>query len=264
MKQLIYIVLVFLLPLVSCGKSPEPAARVTERTPAITGTVAYRERMALSPEAVVEIRLLDVSRQDVPAETLAIQRIVKPGQVPISFELIYDPTKIDPRMSYALQAKIFDRGRLMYINDSRVSVLTRGAGHRADMMLVRVEALNTGPEGNAPAAAALQDTYWKLVELDGQPVTTREGMREAHIVLDATGTRAHGHAGCNDFFGTYESGDGTLTFSHMGSTMKACLEEMDTERAFLNALQSATRYDLRGQTLELYNGEQLLARFEAV
>ena len=37
----------------------------------VTGTVAYRERMALPSDAVVEVRLSDVSRQDVAAPLIA-------------------------------------------------------------------------------------------------------------------------------------------------------------------------------------------------
>jgi putative lipoprotein len=58
----------------------------------VTGTVAYRERMALPTDAVVEVRLSHVSRQDVAAPVVA-ETTVRPAgrQVPIPFELRYDP-----------------------------------------------------------------------------------------------------------------------------------------------------------------------------
>ena len=40
----------------------------------VSGTVNYRERMALPPDAVVEVQLLDVSRQDAPATIVEIGR----------------------------------------------------------------------------------------------------------------------------------------------------------------------------------------------
>ena len=112
--------------------------------------------------------------------------------------------------------------------------------------------------------AELQNTYWKLVELDGRPVVTPEGMREAHIVLGTEGSNARGHAGCNNFFGTFEVAGDKLTFSALGSTMMGCPEGMDTERAFLQALGETNRYEISGQFLTLYADDRPLARLEAV
>lgn len=51
--------------------APTPASRAT-----VTGTVTYRERIALPPGATVTVRLQDVSRADAPAEVLAEEMIV--------------------------------------------------------------------------------------------------------------------------------------------------------------------------------------------
>jgi copper homeostasis protein (lipoprotein) len=112
--------------------------------------------------------------------------------------------------------------------------------------------------------AELQNTYWKLLELDGQPVVTPEGMREANLILTSDGSRAHGHAGCNNFFGTFLLADDTLSFSALGSTMMACPEGMDSEQAFLNVLGETTRYEISGQFLTLFADDHPLARLEAV
>jgi copper homeostasis protein (lipoprotein) len=112
--------------------------------------------------------------------------------------------------------------------------------------------------------AELLNTYWKLVELGDKKVTTREGRREAHLILSAAEGRAHGNAGCNNYFGQYRLDGEELGFSAMGSTMMACPDGMDTERAFLDALGKADRFAIKGQFLELYHGEERLARFEAV
>ena len=57
--------------------------------------------------------MVDISKQDVPAETIAEQTITDPGQVPIPFELWYDPAKIDSRITYAVQARIERGGKLL-------------------------------------------------------------------------------------------------------------------------------------------------------
>jgi uncharacterized lipoprotein YbaY/heat shock protein HslJ len=350
---------VLTLLMAACGQGNVPVADASGESPGsepekarITGSVAYRERIALSPEAVLEISLEDVSRADAMAKVIARQEIADPGQVPIRFELEYAPGDIDERMVYSIRARISDGGRLMFINDTITPVLTRGAGSQVEMMLVRVKApeprpagmklqgmfrymadaavfrdcrtdktypvsmegayielerayLNSGiepgseifvdlegrllerppMEGNhnkvnlivdifnniddektcAPSVhAELVGTYWKLAEIAGNPVTTPEGMKEAHIILAAADSRAHGNAGCNNFFGQFHTVDDNLEFSAMGSTMMACPAGMDTERAFLDALSSTTRYRISGLFMELYAEDKLLARLEAV
>ena len=81
----------------------------------VSGTVTYRQRIALSPTAVVEVKLLDVSRADGQAITIAEQRIQPEGrQVPIAFELRYDPSRIQQRRRYIIQARILEDGRLRF------------------------------------------------------------------------------------------------------------------------------------------------------
>lgn len=362
----------FLLALIAClpAACQQQGPGVGKALPLdafISGTITYRERIALSPQAVVEISLQDVSRADAPAKIIANRRITNPGQVPIHFEIRYRPEDIDERMTYAIQARILEGGRLMFINDTHTPVLTRGADNRVEMMLVRVPeqaktaagvASDTTEDAGDPAPgmaiegmfrymadaaifrdcrsgkefpvamesayidleraylesrgepgsevmvrlsgrylerpamegdqkevhlivdeveeilpgescapdlhASLTDTYWKLLELEGESISTPEGMREAHVILASAESRAHGFAGCNNFFGGYQTEGETLTFSAMGATMMACPEGMDTEQAFLNALGETTRFTISGQFLQLYANDLLLARFEAV
>jgi len=112
--------------------------------------------------------------------------------------------------------------------------------------------------------ASLLDTYWKLLELQGDPVVTPESMREAHLILASSDSRAHGFSGCNNFFGGYKSDGDSLSFSAMGATMMACAEGMETEQGFLKTLSETTRATISGQFMELYADDLLLARFEAV
>ncbi|WP_283419862.1 YbaY family lipoprotein [Sphingopyxis sp. Geo48] len=95
-----------------------------ERTLAVTGSIAYRERIALPPTARIEVRLDDVSRADAPATNMATQSFASEGkQVPFAFTLTVDRADIDPRHSYAVSARITDAdGKLMFITDTRNSV----------------------------------------------------------------------------------------------------------------------------------------------
>ena len=106
--------------------TPLPPAPTAEARPAasLAGTVTYRQRMALTPEAEVQVELRDVSRQDTDAPLIAKRIIARPGQVPIAFTLDYDPSLIAPGRTYAVSARITDRGQLQFVTETRVTVLS--------------------------------------------------------------------------------------------------------------------------------------------
>jgi len=104
----------------------------------VTGSVTYRERIALPPGATVTVRLQDVSRADAPAEVLAEQVIVPTTQVPIPFALTYDPARIDPRHRYSVGARIEVDGRLWVVSDTHNGVLTQGGPTEVEVVVRRV------------------------------------------------------------------------------------------------------------------------------
>ena len=130
----------------ACQGGSTPANATVEvapgRTPnaSVTGSVTYRERLALSPEATLIVELRDVSYADASAMLIARQTIPNPGQVPISFKVEYNRDDIDPRNSYAISARIVESdGRLAFTNDTAYEVITGGKPDRVDMLLVLVE-----------------------------------------------------------------------------------------------------------------------------
>ena len=124
------------------GYSSGEHAAATDR---VTGTITYRERMALGPDATVEVELRDVSLQDAPSVTVAKVTITSPGQVPISFEIEYDASSIDDRATYAVRATINDRGQMLFTNTTAYDVITRGNPTHVDMVLERVDAVSPTP-----------------------------------------------------------------------------------------------------------------------
>jgi len=91
----------------------------------VMGTVAYDQKIALPPDAVLNIQLQDVSLADAPAKVISEQVFSDLGQVPIPFELAYDVPEIDTRNTYALMARIEDSGgNLLFINTSVYNVIT--------------------------------------------------------------------------------------------------------------------------------------------
>jgi putative lipoprotein len=90
--------------------------------------VAYRQRIALPPDAVVQVQLQDTSRADAPAVVLGEQVIEPMGrQVPIPFSIVYDPAAINPRGRYTVRARIESAaGDLIWTSTQAYPVITGG------------------------------------------------------------------------------------------------------------------------------------------
>lgn len=133
------------------------ASGVSAQDTRVTGTVSYRERIALPAQAVINVQLQDVSRADAPATVLAEQTINAEGkQVPFAFDLPYDSTKIDERYTYAVRAQISVDGQLWFTTTERYPVITQGNPTNVDLVLQRVDSSNppTDPD-SLPATGSI-------------------------------------------------------------------------------------------------------------
>ncbi|GGI20818.1 YbaY family lipoprotein [Oxalicibacterium faecigallinarum] len=89
----------------------------------LTGSVTYRERIALPPDAKVIVSLEDTTRKDRSAEFVAQQVLEPKGQVPVAFNLRYIPSAIDLKHRYAINAAIIDGAdQLLWSTDESVPV----------------------------------------------------------------------------------------------------------------------------------------------
>jgi heat shock protein HslJ len=115
----------------------------------------------------------------------------------------------------------------------------------------------------APAGAPLEGTTWRLAEIGGRPVAgTADSARPSlHLVRDTR--KVQGSAGCNRMMGSYELSGASLKFGPLMATKMAC-PSMETEQAFLAALDSTIRYEINGSSLTLYGPNGALARLEKV
>lgn len=113
---------------------------------------------------------------------------------------------------------------------------------------------------------SLTNTYWKLLTIAGQPATTQQNFREAHLVLHQEGSRLAGATGCNTLTGRYYTDNERLTFKQIATTKVACSSsQAATEQAFLTALKKVQQWHVKGSALVLTGTHnQALASFEAV
>jgi copper homeostasis protein (lipoprotein) len=119
---------------------------------------------------------------------------------------------------------------------------------------------------DAPATAALLNTRWRLVEVDGQPVTLAAGEREPFLQLSGEGNRVRGFGGCNVLSGRFEQGSDGFQFKALVSTRPACAGAAGAQEAsYLAALQATASRQIVGDALQLRDAHgRLRLRFEAL
>lgn len=121
----------------SSGEATEtPTAEATT----LSGSLSYRERMALPEEGVIIVQLLDVSLADAPAEILAEKHLTPEGQVPVDFRLAYDPAEVQTNHRYALRGEIRDaQGELLWTTTEHHGVdLSVASPEVPELILTRV------------------------------------------------------------------------------------------------------------------------------
>lgn len=204
----------------------------------VSGTISNVKPAEMPEHSVLDVRLVDISRQDVAAEVLSSKRY-KVEALPAEFALEYDDALIDDRMSYAIQAQILNEGVLLFTNTSVVPVLTRGASDTVDVEVF-------------PILNDLSAGKWQAYEMQGEVL---KGPRLPEIEFAGEG-RFGATGGCNRFMGSVEVepqllAGGKVSFpSEMAGTLMACPPDLDTqERAFLKTLAGIVSFDRAGEEL---------------
>ena len=221
--------------------------------PRVRGTVSYRDRSALPPDAEVYVWIMDASPGMMTQVILAEATVKTNGrQVPIPFGLSFDASRVVPSHPYAVKAVIRSNGQTLYESPREPRIVTLTGPVSVDLIVSRVQS-------EAPAPASLEGTSWRLEDLGGAGVIDNV---EATLEFLAGGKVA-GKGSCNRFFGTSTMNGASLTMSQMGSTRMACAPALnDQESKYLAALGNAQRYQLQGSTLLItYGGSDKPLRF---
>jgi putative lipoprotein len=139
LRSIVFVLLALIVLIAGCASTPDQSPPPANQ-PTITGTVSYRERIALPPQAVLFVQLVDVT-PDQPPLILIERRIDDPGQPPIEFELPYDPARIEPTHDYEIMARIEVEGDIIFLAPGSDPVLTQGGG---DMVGVTAQMIRRG------------------------------------------------------------------------------------------------------------------------
>lgn len=106
---------------------------------AVTGQLTMTAKIALSTNAVAVVVLVDQTASADGGSIIGLQRINRPGNVPIPFSLPYDASTIQPTHAYALFASLQD-GAKVWQNLTAVPVITGGPTSNVQLPLQVVAA----------------------------------------------------------------------------------------------------------------------------
>ena len=117
------------------------------------------------------------------------------------------------------------------------------------------------------AKVGITEKTWVLIELNGNPISNDSSSQKIpQIVFRSAENKFNGNTGCNSMAGTYDLKEGNrILLTGIISTKMACMNNMEIEGQFLNALEQADNYTLTGDTLILNKARMApLARFKRI
>lgn len=162
------------------GKLVSMPLQLDPKQEAITGTITYRDRSTLPRDAVATVELREVLRSDLRPVTIARQTISPAPRAPIPFSMEYDPTEIDSRRTYVIDANITAGGRQIYAMRQSAPILN---GRPTTNVTLLVESTTAGG-GPAPVSRdqqLAQITQWFREYLRREPRDQELYVWEAHL-----------------------------------------------------------------------------------
>jgi putative lipoprotein len=121
------------MPASSADRSREPIPG----TPALSGTVSCRERVALPSMATLRVELVDASAREARSALVGEESYwITRGKFPMDFRIAYDPARIDPGHVYIVRARVMDGDKVLLTSTVPYPVLTRGAPRTIDIVVV--------------------------------------------------------------------------------------------------------------------------------
>ncbi|HET7844871.1 MAG TPA: YbaY family lipoprotein [Xanthomonadales bacterium] len=182
--------------LAACGKSEQPApsaggtstpAAQQSSGPAVTGMVLADAPRSLAGNAMLNVRLLDVTRAE--GDPIVVTQNQTPiTAIPAQFSLPYVSADINSIRSYALDVSIMENGQILFVSTGRPGVLTNGKPNKVDIMLAQAMAPAAEKDPVVEFNKEYADFEARLGGLkrkNGQRVIGPEGKETAAIGWDA-------------------------------------------------------------------------------
>jgi uncharacterized lipoprotein YbaY/heat shock protein HslJ len=175
------------------------------------------------------------------------------------------------RMQRVYLQKVSAPGARLYVTfEGAIVDRPRMEGGGNERTVVVTSFIDAWPSQNCDrsrANAPLVNSYWRITQLDGNPVTVASGRRQPHVILREAGGKQTYSAtvGCNGIAGDVAVTNDQIAFGPGRATMMSCGPELDAlERQLGVMLGKAKRWRVFGNTLEFRDEAGMrLALFEA-
>ena len=220
------------LGLAACATIPADEVTRAAMVQTVSGTLSYRERIALPPGATKEIVVSDITLGD-NRETI-LSRSMQPirvGAPPVPFSIDVSQLNMTDGPLYGLRAFIREPdGSIMFRTSSPVLLNMRG--DRVDVGDVQLFMTSSDDRGMT-AIPGMRDGTWRVTQI-GNDVVPPDSAPKMTFGVDG---RFYGTTGCNNFISSYELSGSSLDLAAIGASRRACEPGlMEQERRFLNAI----------------------------
>lgn len=157
-----------------------PVTLVQQSAGGVRGEVVCRERITLTPQAVLTVRLRDVTYPSWQNVAVGQHVIPNPKHPPIPFSIEVDPASIFPDHKYSLDAWLVDRGQIVLQSQTPVPVTPLSSSGKLQVNLVRVG--TTVPANNTYAVGQLdQISQWYRQYLRREATSQELSVWQSHL-----------------------------------------------------------------------------------
>jgi len=129
----------------ACSRMEKDPQSASPAAPAVTasGEAMWEPAAPLPENAFLRVKLLDVSKMDVAAETLAEAKLPIGEGPPVAFSLAAEGP-LDPRARLSVSAQVSDGASLYFISDTSNPVSTETGAAEMKIRLKAVDAMGAG------------------------------------------------------------------------------------------------------------------------
>ncbi len=116
--KIVFLVIAIISMVLSIGVSAE------EKNTLMSGNVVYHERIAMYPNSIVHVMLIDLANEGKEDYIVAQTTVTQPTQVPVAFSLEFDRTALKPNHDYEVRAAIISgTNHSLWLGKQRISAI---------------------------------------------------------------------------------------------------------------------------------------------
>ena len=180
MRTTVVLVITVVVAMFGCAAAGADPGDSVADSATLSGSVVLRQPAVLPAGTLLTVTLEDVSLADAPAVIVGqTQFEVRDQLTPIPFTLVYPVPAAQPGSVYGARGRLTLGDRLLFTTTQRNFV------DPLNPLPIELVVDSVATETPPPMPdVSLTNTYWKIVEVDGQPVAVAQQMREPQLVLN--------------------------------------------------------------------------------